>query len=201
MDGEAKQVVKSQTPEPPAGINPPWTITAERLMVDRAPHLRLYEQDLRLTNGQVLPGYLRVELPAFVIIFAVTEAGQVAFVRQFRQAVCDWTFELPGGGIEPDESPLLAAQRELREEAGLEAADWQCLGRFVIDANRHCGWCSAFLATGAGQTAAPDSGDGEMTAHFWSLDEARQRWANGDLIIAPTTLCIGLALHRLDAKG
>ena len=169
----AGDVVKSQTPEPPA--DSPWTIAAERLTVDRSPYVRLYEQDLRLTDGKLLPGYLRIELPAFAITFALTEAGQVVFVRQFRQAVCDWTFELPGGRIDPDEDPLLAAQRELREEAGLEAADWQFLGRFVMDANRHCGWCCAFLATGARQTMAPDSGDGEMTTHFWSLEETRQR--------------------------
>ncbi len=197
MDG----VAKSETPEPPASADVPWRIIAERLTVDVSPHLRLYEQDLRLTSGEVLSGYLRVELPAFVIMFAMTDAGQVAFVRQFRQAVCDWTFELPAGGIEPDEDPLTAAQRELREETGLTAANWQFLGRFVMDANRHCGWCSAFLATGAQQTAVPDSGDGEMTTQFWSLDETRQRWANGDLIIAPTSLCIGLALHRLAAIG
>ncbi len=41
------------------------------------------------------------------------------------------TLELISGGIEHGESPLGAAQRELREEGGLEANDWVDLG--VVD--------------------------------------------------------------------
>jgi 8-oxo-dGTP pyrophosphatase MutT (NUDIX family) len=36
--------------------------------------------------------------------------------------------EIPAGGCEPGETPIRAAQRELAEEAGLAAADWEELG-------------------------------------------------------------------------
>lgn len=42
-------------------------------------------------------------------------------------------WSLPGGKLEPDESPLAAAQRELAEETGLEGRDWRALGT-----HEHC---------------------------------------------------------------
>ena len=39
---------------------------------------------------------------------------------------------VPGGGIEPDEQPHLAALREVREEAGVEGHLGRCLGVFEV---------------------------------------------------------------------
>ena len=51
-------------------------------------------------------------------------------MRQYRHAIRRYLLEFPAGGLEPGEEPLAAAQRELREEAGLEAARWTSLGHF-----------------------------------------------------------------------
>ena len=59
-----------------------------------------------------------------------TKKADVAFVRQYRHAVKRDLLELPAGGLEPGEEPLATAQRELREEVGVEAARWTPLGRF-----------------------------------------------------------------------
>ncbi len=71
-----------------------------------------------------------VEHPGAVVIIALDEAGEVALVRQYRHAVKRYLLELPAGGLEPGEEPLATAQRELREEVGVEAACWTSLGYF-----------------------------------------------------------------------
>jgi hypothetical protein len=65
-----------------------------------------------------------VEHPGAVVIVALDDNDEVALVRQYRHAVKRYLLELPAGGLEPGEEPLVAAQRELREEVGVEAARW-----------------------------------------------------------------------------
>ena len=71
-----------------------------------------------------------VEHPGAVVIIALDDEGEVALVRQYRHAIRRFLLELPAGGLEPGEEPLAAAQRELREEVGLEATRWTSLGSF-----------------------------------------------------------------------
>jgi ADP-ribose pyrophosphatase len=71
-----------------------------------------------------------VEHPGAVVIIPLDENGEVALVRQYRHAIKRYLLELPAGGLEPGEEPLATAQRELREEVGLEAATWTSLGHF-----------------------------------------------------------------------
>jgi ADP-ribose pyrophosphatase len=71
-----------------------------------------------------------VRHPGAVVVAAVDSDAHVYLVRQYRHAVGRYLLELPAGGLEPDEEPLAAAQRELREEVGLQARDWVYLGSF-----------------------------------------------------------------------
>ncbi|MBX3086624.1 MAG: NUDIX hydrolase [Anaerolineae bacterium] len=180
---------------------PHWDIVDRRLLVDRSPYAQIYDEDVRLPDGTLISNWVRVELPPFIIVFALLEDGRVPIVRQYRQAPRDWMLELPAGAIEEGEDHLIAAQRELREEAGVEADQWRYLGKYLMDSNRDCGWGYAYLATGARQAMAPDAGDvGEMTVHLMTLDEVRRRWQAGDFISAPTALTIGLALSFVEKK-
>lgn len=53
--------------------------------------------------------------------------GNTWLVKQSRYALNQYTWEIPEGGCPADEDPLAAAQRELEEEVGLQARDWQKL--------------------------------------------------------------------------
>ncbi len=64
-------------------------------------------------------------------VLAVTDSREALLIREFKYGVERDTLELISGAIEESESPLDAAKRELREEAGFEAAEWVDLG--VID--------------------------------------------------------------------
>jgi ADP-ribose pyrophosphatase len=66
-----------------------------------------------------------VEHPGAVAIVAVDRDGCVTLVRQLREATRGELLELPAGTLEPGESPLESARRELAEETGLAGGGWR----------------------------------------------------------------------------
>jgi 8-oxo-dGDP phosphatase len=55
--------------------------------------------------------------------------GTVTLVGQWRYPLDAYSWEIPEGGGDLGADPLVAAQMELREEAGIEARSWAYLGR------------------------------------------------------------------------
>ncbi|HRE49308.1 MAG TPA: NUDIX hydrolase [Aggregatilineales bacterium] len=179
-----------------------WETVASRLVLDRSPFARLYDEDVALPDGTVIEGFARCVITPFVITFALLEDGRVPFVRQYRRALNDFPLELPAGFIEfgagENSDPLHTAQRELLEETGAEAAEWFPLGQYMMDSTKDCGTAHCFAARGARLITAPNPGDlGELSLHLLTLEEVRQRWLAGGFPSAPTALTVGLALARL----
>lgn len=71
-----------------------------------------------------------VEHPGAVAILALEDRDKVVLVRQYRQPAGSVLLEVPAGKLDPGESPLQCAQRELAEETGLQGADWKQLACF-----------------------------------------------------------------------
>jgi 8-oxo-dGTP pyrophosphatase MutT (NUDIX family) len=92
---------------------------------------------IRLTLDSVtLPNGSTAELeimhhPGGAAVVALDAEGRVCLLRQYRHAVGGWLWELPAGKLDNAEAPLLCAQRELEEEAGMRARDWHSLGKIV----------------------------------------------------------------------
>ena len=109
---------------------------------ERLGKLTLREDVWRLPTGveKTYP-ILHVGLTVGVVPFV--DAGRVLLVRQFRHLARADSWELPGGGGLPGETPEAAAQRELREEGGYRAGRLTFLTRFLpsaayLDETAHC---------------------------------------------------------------
>ena len=90
--------------------------------------LTVHEDEVKLPDGSTaLREY--VIHPGAAIILPLFDDGSVLLERQFRYPVGQHFYELPAGKLEPDESALETAKRELLEETGYEAAEWRELGR------------------------------------------------------------------------
>ena len=71
-----------------------------------------------------------VRHPGSAVMMPVDKNDRVLLVKQFRLPAERNLWELPAGRIDPGESPLKAAKRELREETGLQARKWVRLSSF-----------------------------------------------------------------------
>lgn len=112
-----------------------------------------------------------VEHPGAVAILAF-DGERLAMVRQWRQAAGAELLEIPAGTLEPGEAPLVTAQRELAEECGLEAADWEAGPAFYTAPGFSTELLTLFLATGLRDVDAEAPDDEALERSWLSLAEA-----------------------------
>jgi 8-oxo-dGTP pyrophosphatase MutT (NUDIX family) len=110
----------------------PWRTLSSRIAYENR-WIRVREDQVIRPDGK--PGiYGVVELRPSVGIVAIDEQDCVVLAGQWRYTVNRWSWEVPRGGSAAGETDMLAvAQRELREETGVEAASWEPLG--TVDLN------------------------------------------------------------------
>ncbi len=85
-------------------------------------------QDQVRVNGHEQP-YDYLEIREGVCILPLC-GGDILLQRQYRYPVRSWQWELPGGFIDPGETPEEAAVRELKEETGYSVREMHSLGAF-----------------------------------------------------------------------
>jgi 8-oxo-dGTP pyrophosphatase MutT (NUDIX family) len=90
-------------------------------------------------------------------VLPLHDDGTVTLVGQWRFPFGAYSWEIPEGGAPKSETPLDGAKRELREEAGLEAANWRHVLTLQLSNASSDERAFGYLATGLSAIArAPD---------------------------------------------
>ncbi len=133
----------------------PWPIIKEEVLLKTPVFNVCHRFGLSPLDGQEKP-FVYLDCPPWVQVLAVTENAEVVLVRQYRHGSGEFSLELPGGVVEKGQSPLAAAQRELREETGYGAEKWQSLAQFLPNPAVQGNVAHLFLAEGAAVVGATD---------------------------------------------
>lgn len=148
---------------------------------------------VRPDGAEGIYGVVEMRAPA-VFVVALTDAEEVVLVAQERYTTGARSIEVPAGASDGQE-PLLAAQRELREETGLAAERWRPLGRMnalngIADAPE-----LVFLATGLSAAPEGDERDAEGIDEVLRVPfgEALRMCRDGEISDGETIASLALA--------
>ena len=119
------------------------------------PVFQVMEKRFQKSDSSAHFSYSVISAPDWVNILAITAEKEIVMVRQFRPGTEEITLELPAGVIDPGESPLNAAKRELLEETGMQSTNWVSLGRCSSNPALMNNHTYLFLAMDAVQAAVP----------------------------------------------
>jgi 8-oxo-dGTP pyrophosphatase MutT (NUDIX family) len=130
----------------------PWRVESSEVLVDR-PWLKVHQQRVTVASGATIDEFHLLESPSWAAALAVTAERRVVVVEQYRHGARSISLELPAGVIDAGEAPAAAAERELREETGYQAASWEPLLTTRPEPARGTSTAHFFLGRGARRAA------------------------------------------------
>jgi len=174
-----------------------WKTLSRKVVLDMTPFLKVERHTIALPNGEIVEDWPWLISPDFVNVVVITEENEYLCFRQTKYSVKGTTLAPVGGYINDGEEPLAAAKRELLEETGYTAKQWESLGEFAVDGNRGNGIAHFFLAREAHQVVEPDADDlEEQNLLHLSRAEVEAAVARGAFKVLPWQTVMALALLR-----
>jgi ADP-ribose pyrophosphatase len=147
--------------------------------------LKLHVDTVRLPNGEETTKEI-IEHPGAVAIIPVLDSGKLLIVNQYRAAARRRMMEIPAGTLEPDESPLACAKRELTEETGYVAGHFTRLFSCYLAPGYSSEKIHFFLASELVRTKANPAEDEFITVQAVNLDDALELIEHGKIQDAKT---------------
>lgn len=136
--------------------NGPW-VRRSRTVAYENPWIVVWHDEVTRPDGSPgIYGVVHFRNAASGVV-VLDDSDRVLLVGQHRYTLDTYSWEIPEGGVPDGESPLDGARRELREETGVEAADWAQLGSYALSNSITDERGLLWLATGLSRgPAAPD---------------------------------------------
>jgi ADP-ribose pyrophosphatase len=171
------------------------TTINSRTTLNRGRVFSLIRENVTLDNG-VTTDLEFVEHPGATAIIPMLNESRVLLLKQYRHPLRKYIWEIPAGTIDPQESVLNCAKRELIEETGYSANQWRKLGEITPVPGYSDERIHIYLATEL-QTAEQDLDRDEIiNIHEVDYIEAMEMIKTGKIQDAKSIVGLYLALNR-----
>lgn len=167
----------------------PWQINAEKVVYD---NLWINLTEYQVINPSGNPGiYGKVHFKNRAIgIVPLDDDMNTYLVGQYRFALNAYSWEIPeGGGPIPDD-PLSAAKRELLEETGLKANQWDEVQRMHLSNSVSDELCIIYLARGLEQFESEPEDTEQLIIHKLPFDEVYRMVCVGEITDSVTVAAV-----------
>jgi len=177
----------------------PWQVISSKPVYDN-PWITVREDQVIRPDGE--PGiYGVVHFKNIAVGILAIEEDHIYLVGQYRYPLDLYSWEIPEGGCPEGEEPLRAAQRELREETGLDARHWRRLGEAYLSnsvADEYAVW---FLATGLVPGEQRPEGTEALTLRRLPLREVLDMALSGQITDALSLVAIMSYMFERSTDG
>lgn len=132
-------------------------------------------------------------------VIPITPKGEIYLIKQYRYLFGEYMLGIVSGFIEDNETPLQAAKRELKEEAGIEASQWEQIAKLTVMRSVVKHYVNMFIAKDL-EISHPELQDEEdIELVKMSLEEAVKRVMSGEIYHSSSVTGI-LLLNELKRK-
>ena len=176
-----------------------WRVRG-RVHLHDNPWFALDEFDAVAPTGQPARYYLQSYKNIAVGVLPLHDDGTLTLVGQWRFPFDAYSWELPEGGAPKGEAPIEGARRELREEAGLAAADWRLILTMQLSNASSDEIAYGYLATGLTAVEREPDATEQLAVERVPFREALKAAASGRIQDAITVAML-LRLHHMAHEG
>lgn len=131
---------------------------------------------------------LIIQHPGSAVVMPVDAKNNILLVRQYRLPARAKLWELPAGKIDPGETALQAAKRELMEETGCRAKKWKKIGEFYPSPGFLAEKMTIYLAQDLTEGEATPMDDERIEKKWFAAREVDKMVETGKVIDAKTTI-------------
>lgn len=158
-----------------------WKKLSSKVIFEH-PRITLVEDTVELPDRTQVP-YLTYARTNHAVTILCTDGDTILLQQEYAYPTGEVLYQFPGGKMEDEETPLQAAERELKEEAGLKSGSIHELGWYYMDPRRTDTKMHVFLATNCQETVAV-GGDIEedITSHWTPLADVEQMIRNQEIV-------------------
>jgi ADP-ribose pyrophosphatase len=151
------------------------------------------------SDGKIIDPYYVYEFPTWVTAVAFTESGEIIMERQYRYALDQVCYEIPGGCVDPcDESLEKAIARELMEETGYRFSHYDYLGKISSNPSTNDNWMHMFLATGGRHEREQHlDHNEEIEVYLYSVEEVKKLLFENRIIQSMHVTALFYALSKM----
>ena len=175
-----------------------WKIKSQNTVFSQR-LFKVKKQKILLPNGKERE-YSIVERQPISVIFPLSDKLELYLISQFRYLFDKKILEAAAGHIDDGETPLEAAKRELKEETGIIASNWNEILELETSASVIRSSVHIFLAKGimVGKSN-PEEGE-EIELVKMSIENAIKKIMDGEIKTAATIIGVFL-LDKLNKEG
>jgi 8-oxo-dGTP pyrophosphatase MutT (NUDIX family) len=156
----------------------------------------LIKENVTLDNG-ITTNVEFIEHPGATAIIPLLNKTRIVLLNQYRHALRKYIWEIPAGTLDPRESAISCAKRELIEETGFSAEQWHRLGEITPVPGYSDERIHVFLATGLRPAERHLDKDEIIQVHEVEYEKALHMIKRGEIQDAKSIAGLFLAFEWL----